>query len=299
MSTTSTLSALPKRAAAATFRSASSSIARLFRSPVSPSVVAIFSSCAIIRAFESDVARWLARTSSVGTHRLPERLPALGAEDQRAERAVVEDQRQDEERGDLRPGEAAGEDDLVGGVELAAVRERAAVLNDHRDEPGVRRETRADEVVDLPVGPLGGDDLVHPGGLVEDRDRGEVEARDLARALHGGVEDVLLAERRAERLRRAVQLPLLHLRPFQLDEDPLVLDRAQTVPRGLRGELLFVRREGAVVDAVDRENPAKGAAPFSGAARAARRTEALSPALCPAASSTGMAVSARTGHGPS
>ena len=66
--------------------------------------------------------------------------------------------------------------------------------------------------------------------LVEERHRGEIEERDLARALHAGLDHVALGERRAERLGRAIELALLDLGALELHEDALVLDGARHVP---------------------------------------------------------------------
>ena len=138
------------------------------------------------------------------------------------------------------------------------------------------REALADEVLDLAAVARAAHDLVHLRRLVEERDGGEVEARDLARGAHAGLDDVLLAERGAERLRGAVELALLDLGALELHEDALVLDRAQAVARGLRDELLLVRRERA---------------------RPSTRSRARTPRSDPS-SMTGIAASARTGHAP-
>ena len=86
-----------------------------------------------------------------------------------------------------------------------------------------------------------GADLVHLRGVVVERHGGEVDAGDLARALHARLDHVALGGRRAERLRGAVELALLHLGPLELHEDPLVLDRAHGVAARLLDERLLAR----------------------------------------------------------
>ena len=212
-----------------------------------------------MRAFERLTARWLARTSSVGRTVSPKACRRLAPRMSVPSGATVMKERKHEERGNIRPGQPLRQDDLVRRVELAFVREREAVRDDHRDEAGVLLEALADEVLDLPALAARGADLVHLRRLVPDRDGGELEARDLARRADAGVDDVLLRQRRAERLRGAIELPLLDLRPLQLHEDALVLDRAEAVARRLGDELVLVRRERAVLDAVEGEDAADDA----------------------------------------
>ena len=120
------------------------------------------------------------------------------------------------------------------------------------------REAHADQIVDLPCRSCAAATTSWLRvGLVVDGHGREVEARDLARRLHARLDDVLLAERRGERLRGAVQLALLDLGALQLQEHALVLDGPKAEARGLGRDLLLVRREGPVLEAVDGEHPAQ------------------------------------------
>ena len=145
------------RAADATFCCAASSMARLLRSAVRPSVVAIVSSLWTMRAFERLTARWLARTSSVGRTESPNAWRRL------APRMSVPSARSCMRSGRTRRLGCGGQGirllrtTLCAPCVLAAVGQRAAVLHDHRHEPGVLREANADEVVDFTVAALGCD----------------------------------------------------------------------------------------------------------------------------------------------
>ncbi len=156
-------------------------MARLLKRPVRPSVVAISSRRLSMRALASDTATWLASTSSVRAHRVAEGRAAARAEHQRAERALVHEQRQHHERRHRRAARfAAREHDLPGGIVVAAVGQRVAVRDHHRDQAGVVLEALADELARALA--AHGADLVLVGARSNSVTDREVEGRELARA---------------------------------------------------------------------------------------------------------------------
>ena len=102
-------------------------------------------------------------------------MTALGPQDQRAQRATVEHERQDEKARVRGPAQTLAENDLVARVVLAAIGQGAAILHDQRDEARVVREPNANEDIDFLVDARCGDDFVRSRRFVEDRHRGEIE----------------------------------------------------------------------------------------------------------------------------
>jgi hypothetical protein len=153
-----------------------------------------------------------------------------------------------------RPGYPLAEHDFLRTLVLAAVRQRIAILDNHRGEPRVAPETNPHELGDGVVVALCSHDLVRARLLVEHGHRCGVEAGYLARGGDSCSDDVRLGERGPERLSCSVKLSLLDLGPFELHEHPLVLDGPLAESGGLGSDFYFVRGKRRVLDAIHDEN---------------------------------------------